>query len=80
MAPTTIIGKIYNKVMLCEELPTVIHCYQLTVSTPNPSIFRVSTVMNANWTGRTVYKSSFTASARQVIQEDGSSSPAKEGI
>ena len=50
----------------------------LTISAPNPSIFRVDTVMNANWIGRTVNKSSFTASAAHIVQKDGSSSLAKE--
>ena len=51
----------------------------LTISTSNASIFRVGTVMNANWIGSTVNKSSFTASAGHIVQEDGSSSLAKEG-
>ena len=78
MDPSSIIVKVI--LTICEQLPTAIYCYQLTVSTPNPSILRVGTVMNANWIGRAVNKSSFTASAGHVVQEDGSSSLAKESM
>ena len=51
--------------------------HQLTVSAPNPSIFRVNTVMNPNCIGRAVDKSGLSSSTGHIVQENRSSSLAK---
>ena len=41
------------------------------------SIFRVGTVVNAKWVTATVHKSRLIPSTPQLVQKNGSSSPAK---
>ena len=48
--------------------------------TGDSSIFRVGAIMYANWIRGAVYNSCFITSAPHLVQEDGSSSLAKEGL
>ena len=50
-----------------------------TLLTGDSSIFKVRTVMNTKWVTRTVHKSGLSPSTAHLVQEDGSSSPAKVG-
>ena len=48
--------------------------------TGDSSIVRVGTVVKANSSAGTVHKSGFIATTLHIVQEDGTSSLAKEGI
>jgi len=60
-----------------EYLNTVIFVLTLT---DDSSIFKVVTVMKANSIATAVHKLGFCAKTQHIVQEDGPSSLAKEGI
>ena len=63
--------------IVTEYLNTVIFVLTLT---DDSSIFRVLTVMTANFKVRAVHKLGFCAKTQHIVQEDGPSSLTKEGI
>ena len=63
-----------------DDVVVEILSFLLTHQTGDSSIFLVDTVMNANSNAGAIQKLGFCAKTLHIIQENGTSSLAKEGI